>query len=98
MIPLPLVGRGRGGVQPSQRPHPVFASLRHPSPQGGGKETPAHLPPERRWPDQIRPWRRGFRGWLVADELLHKDLVLLAVLPHPFLHLDVMTVILINRR
>src|SRR5215207_4806482 len=41
IIPLPLVGRGRGGAQPSQRPHPVFASLRHPSPQGGGKEIPA---------------------------------------------------------
>ncbi len=35
---------------------------------------------------------------LVADELLHVDLVLLAVLPHPFLHLDVMTVIVINGR
>src|SRR4051812_26105523 len=43
-IPLPLVGRVGGGAQPSQRPHPVFASLRHPSPQGGGKETPANLP------------------------------------------------------
>jgi hypothetical protein len=42
IIPLPLVARGRGGVQSSQKePHPVFASLRRPSPQGGGKESPA---------------------------------------------------------
>src|SRR5829696_2094739 len=39
--PSSLWGGARGGVQPSQRPHPVFALLRHPSPQGGGKETPA---------------------------------------------------------
>src|SRR6185295_2716314 len=41
-IPLPLVGRGKGwGAASRSRPHPVFASLRHPSPQGGGKEIPA---------------------------------------------------------
>src|SRR5215208_1913966 len=47
-----------------------------------------------------RRTRRGFRGWvgLVADKLFDKDLVLLAVLPHPFLHLDVMTVLVIDRR
>src|SRR5215210_5751993 len=42
----PLWGGARGGVQSSQGPHPVFASLRHPSPQGGGKKYS---------PDQVRP-------------------------------------------
>src|SRR5215207_8636529 len=52
IIPLPLVGRGRGGVQPSQRPHPVFASLRHPSPQGEGKRYPRIC----RWPEMAGSW------------------------------------------
>jgi hypothetical protein len=37
-LPSSLWGGAGGGVALEQKPHPAFALLRHPSPQGGGMQ------------------------------------------------------------